>query len=61
MYQQGDGFALETQPFSDLPNQPEFRSTTVYAFSTDKPYRCTAPLSPPPSIAVDWAACQALA
>jgi aldose 1-epimerase len=46
MYRQGDGFALETQHFPDSPNQPdfpttvlnpgeEFRSTTVYAFSTD--------------------------
>lgn len=46
MYRQGDGFALETQHYPDSPNQPdfpttvlnpgeEFRSTTVYAFSTD--------------------------
>jgi len=44
MYRQGDGFALETQYFTDSPNQPdfpstllepdeEFNSTTVYAFS----------------------------
>ena len=44
-YRQGDGLALETQHFPDSPNQPhfpstvlrpgeEYRSTTVYAFST---------------------------
>ena len=45
LYQQGAGFALETQHFPDSPNQPafpstvlrpgeEFRSTTVLTFST---------------------------
>ena len=44
-YRQGDGFALETQHFPDSPNQPsfpstelqpgeEYRTTTVYRFST---------------------------
>ncbi|AYY12153.1 galactose mutarotase [Actinobacteria bacterium YIM 96077] len=44
-YRQGDGLALETQHFPDAPNRPEFpsvvlrpdeeyRSTTVFAFST---------------------------
>ena len=46
VYRQSDGFCLETQHFPDSPNQPEFpstvlrpgeefRSTTVYRFSTD--------------------------
>jgi aldose 1-epimerase len=45
-YRQGDGLALETQHFPDAPNHPHFpstvlrpgetyRSTTVYAFSTE--------------------------
>lgn len=45
-YRQGDGFCLETQHFPNSPNQPgfpptvlrpgeEFRSATVYAFSTE--------------------------
>ena len=44
-YRQGDGFALETQHFPDSPNQPifpttvlrpgaEYRTTTIYRFST---------------------------
>mgnify|MGYP001396115194 FL=1 len=46
VYRQSDGLALETQHFPDSPNQPHFpstvlrpgetyRSTTIYAFSTD--------------------------
>ena len=45
-YRQSDGFALETQHFPDSPNKPnfpstvlrpgqEYRTTTVYKFSTD--------------------------
>jgi aldose 1-epimerase len=47
-YRQGDGLGLETQHFPDSPNHPEFpstvlrpgeqfRSTTVYEFSTTEP------------------------
>ncbi len=47
MYQQYDGFCLETQHFPDSPNHPEFPSTilrpnqifhslTIYKFSTDR-------------------------
>ncbi len=46
-YRQGDGLALETQHFPDSPNKPNFpstvlrpgqtyRTTTVYAFSTER-------------------------
>jgi aldose 1-epimerase len=45
-YRQGDGLALETQHFPDSPNKPDFpstvlrpgetyRTTTIYAFSTE--------------------------
>ncbi len=47
IYQQHDGFCLETQHFPDSPNHPEFpstvlrpgqifRSLTIYKFSTDR-------------------------
>jgi aldose 1-epimerase len=47
IYRQSDGLCLETQHFPDSPNHAEFpstvlrpgeifRSTTVYAFSTDR-------------------------
>ena len=46
-YRQGDGLALETQHFPDSPNKPNFpstvlrpgqtyRTTTIYAFSTER-------------------------
>ncbi|HTZ70265.1 MAG TPA: galactose-1-epimerase, partial [Acetobacteraceae bacterium] len=47
-YRQGDGLCFETQLFPDAPNQPnfpsavlrpgeQFRSTTLFRFSTDNP------------------------